>query len=258
MKQSARALSASNLSKEFPARRGHDPVVAIADLSLDISHGEFVSVVGPSGAGKTTLLKVIAGLLPPSGGAVSMNGGPVTGPIEDVGMVFQNPVLLPWRSALDNVLLPIEMLHRDRRSYRDRAQELLSLVGLSGFEQRRPRELSGGMQQRVALCRAVIHDPAILLMDEPFGSLDEFTRESLNDYLLRMWETSRKTVVFVTHNVSEAVYLSDRIVVLTARPARLAGIVEVGLPRPRPARIRFDPAFTSCMVEVQDKLRSAV
>jgi NitT/TauT family transport system ATP-binding protein len=250
----ATVLAAESLSKSFVAR-GRDPVEAIADLSFEVSAGEFFSVVGPSGAGKTTLLKIIAGLMSPSAGGAWVQGRPVKEPIEDLGMVFQNPVLLPWRTALDNVLLPIEMLRRDRNEYRDRALELLELVGLNGFEYRRPRELSGGMQQRVALCRALIHDPAILLMDEPFGALDEFTRQSLNDYLLTLWEASRKTVVFVTHSVAEAVYLSDRIAVLTARPARLAGTVKVELPRPRRPEMRYDPAFVAHVRKVQEFLR---
>jgi NitT/TauT family transport system ATP-binding protein len=247
-------LEAKSISKSF-VTRGREPVEAIADLTFEVSSGEFFSVVGPSGAGKTTLLKIIAGLIPPTRGEVWVQGEAVRGPLEDFGMVFQNPVLLQWRTALDNVLLPIEFLHRDRRPYHNKALELLDLMGLAGFEHRRPRELSGGMQQRVSLCRALIHNPSILLMDEPFGALDEFTRQSLNDYLLRLWEASGKTVVFVTHSVGEAVYLSDRIAVLTARPARLGGVVKVELPRPRRPQMRFDADFASHMREVQDRLR---
>jgi NitT/TauT family transport system ATP-binding protein len=241
----------------YPHKR-QEPVEAIADLTFSVNVGEFFSIVGPSGAGKTTLLKLIAGLRQPVAGRVSVMGSLVEGPIDDFGMVFQNPVLLPWRTALDNVLLPIEMLKRDRQAFVGRAMELLDLLGLKGFERRKPRELSGGMQQRVALCRALIHDPAILLMDEPFGALDEFTRQSLNDYLLALWEAARKTVIFVTHSVAESVYLSDRVAVLTSRPARLAGLVEIELPRPRHPDIRFDAGFTQYVRTIQDRLRPSL
>ena len=253
---SSEVLVAEGLKKTFESR-GRTPIVALAQVDLRVARGEFLSVVGPSGAGKTTLLKLLAGLLPPTAGQVVVAGRTVTGPIEDFGMAFQNSVLLPWRTALDNVLLPIEMLGRKKSDYRDKAMELLDLVGLTGFENRRPRELSGGMQQRVALCRALIHDPAILLMDEPFGSLDEFTRQSLNDHLLRLWEASHKTIVFVTHSVSEAVYLSDRVAILTARPATLVGVVPIDLPRPRHPDIRFEPRFADHVRIVQEKLRPA-
>jgi NitT/TauT family transport system ATP-binding protein len=250
-------VTLENLSKRFKTRR-REPVEAIKDLSFGVAEGEFLSILGPSGAGKTTLLKIVAGLVPPSKGAVWVQGTPVDGPIQDFGMVFQNPVLLPWRTALQNVMLPIELLHSDRKDSRTKARELLALVGLDGFEDRRPHELSGGMQQRVALCRALIHDPAILLMDEPFGSLDELTRESLNDYLLRLWEAARKTVMFVTHSVSEAVYLSDRVAVLTPRPARLAGMVRIDLPRPRYPDMRYETEFASQVRAVQKRLRATV
>jgi NitT/TauT family transport system ATP-binding protein len=248
------ALATRDLSKTFVSR-GHEPVDAIKNLTLQVQAGDFLSVVGPSGGGKTTLLKIMAGLIPPSTGEVLVDEAPISGPISDFGMVFQNPVLLPWRTALDNVMLPIEILGFDRGEFRNKAQELFELMGLSGFEKRRPRELSGGMQQRVSLCRALIHDPAILLMDEPFAAVDEFTRQSLNDYLLTLWEASRKTVIFVTHSVAEAVYLSDRVAVLTSRPARLVDVVEVGLPRPRLPDLRFEPEFAAKVREVQEKLR---
>ena len=250
----AAVLVTRNLSKRFESR-GRAPVEAIDRVDLAVQQGEFFSVVGPSGAGKTTLLKLIAGLLPPTEGQVEVDGRPVTGPIADFGIAFQHSVLLPWRTAIDNVLLPIEMLGKRAKDYRNKALELLALMGLEGFEQRRPRELSGGMQQRVALCRALIHDPSILLMDEPFGALDEFTRQSLNDYLLRLWESSHKTVVFVTHSIAEAVYLSDRVAVLTPRPARLVDIVDVNLPRPRSESMRFEANFAERVRFVQEKLK---
>jgi NitT/TauT family transport system ATP-binding protein len=242
------------LSKTFEMK-GREPVSAIDVLDFDVNAGEFFSVVGPSGSGKTTLLKLIAGLIPPTSGEVAVEGRVVSGPIADIGIAFQQPILLPWRSTLDNVLLPIEMLGRRRSEYRDKALELLELMGLTGFENRRPRELSGGMQQRVALCRALIHDPAILLMDEPFGAVDEITRESLNDHLLRLWQTSNKTIVFVTHSVAEAVYLSDRVAVLSSRPARMVDIVPVALPRPRRPELRFEPEFGEQVRVVQEKLK---
>jgi NitT/TauT family transport system ATP-binding protein len=256
-KKTSTRLSVDSVQKEFVGRGPNEAVEAISEISLDVSEGEFLSIVGPSGAGKTTFLKIIAGLMPASRGQVTVNGSRVTQPLPDFGIVFQNPVLLPWRSALDNVLLPIEMLHLNKQAYRERAHELLDLVGLTGFEHRRPRELSGGMQQRVSLCRALIHDPRILLMDEPFGSLDEFTRESMNDHLLRLWDASRKMVLFVTHNIAEAVYLSDRVAVFTPRPARLAGVISIQLPRPRHQQMRFEAAFIEQMRSVQARLRSA-
>lgn len=242
------------VSKTFG--KGPDAIQAIEELSLDIEEGEFMSLVGPSGSGKTTLIKIIAGLLPATSGEVLLRDVAVTQPIQDFGIVFQSPVLLPWRSALRNVLLPIEMLGLDKSKYVDRARELLELVGLEGFEDRRPQELSGGMKQRVSICRALIHDPAILLMDEPFGALDQFTREALNDHLLALWSRSQKTVLFVTHNIGEAVYLSDRIAVMTPRPARLVDVVDVNLPRPRDPDMRYEAEVVEQLRKVQQALRS--
>ena len=251
----AASLSLEDVGKTFQDPRG-DHVAAVDRVDLSIESGSFVSIVGPSGCGKTTLLRIVAGLLSPTRGRVVVGGKPVEGPIEDFGMVFQSPVLLPWRTALGNVLLPIEMLGRNRRRYEKTATELFALVGLQGFESKRPRELSGGMQMRVALCRALIHDPSVLLLDEPFSGIDEFTREGLNDHLLTLWETSHKTAVLVTHNIEEAVYLSDRVVVLSPRPARVTGIVDVGLPRPRGERIRYSVELLDEVRKVKDLLRS--
>ena len=234
--------------------RGRADVEAIGDITCDVARGEFVALVGPSGCGKTTLLKVLAGLLAPSGGTFLFDGQPLTGPRNDFGIVFQNPVLPAWRSVMDNVLLPIDILRRDRRAHRARALELLKLVNLEGFLDRYPFELSGGMQQRVSLCRALIHDPSVLLMDEPFGALDAMTREEMNDELLRIWEERRKTVLFITHSISEAVYLADRVLVLSARPSRVTAEVPVPLPRPRRLGMRFSPEFSAAVLQIREVL----
>ncbi len=219
-------------SKVYPTRAG-EAVHALAEISLHVAENEFVVLVGPSGCGKSTLLKLVAGLVPPTAGSIHVHGTPVTGPREDVGIVFQAPVLLNWRNVLENVLFPIEILRRDTRRHREVARELIRLVGLAGFETKHPRELSGGMQQRVAICRGLIHDPMLLLMDEPFGALDALTREEMGLELLRIWEERRKTILFVTHSIAEAVLLADRVVVMSPRPGRVARVIAVGLPRPR-------------------------
>ena len=217
----------------YPTASG--PVEALRDIDLAVGRGELVAIVGPSGCGKSTLLRIIAGLRPPSRGRVEVDGRPVVRPLASVGMVFQAPVLLKWRSIEANVLLPAELSRLDPRAYRERAAELLRLVGLSEFAQKLPRELSGGMQQRASLCRALLLDPPLLLMDEPFGALDAMTRDEMNLELLRVWgEASgeRKTIVFVTHSIPEAVFLADRVVVMTPRPGRLARVFDVPHPRP--------------------------
>ena len=206
---------------------------ALDQISLDVHDNELITLVGRSGCGKSTLLRIVAGLLTPTSGTVTIGGVPVTGPRRDVAFMFQRPALLPWRSVLENVMLPVEIHKLDRREYGRRAHELLELVGLDGFERRAPWELSGGMQQRVALCRALVADPSILLMDEPFAALDALTREELSLELQRIWGENRKTIVFVTHSIDEAVLLADRVVVMTPRPGRIARIVSVDLPRPR-------------------------
>src|SRR5713101_9049717 len=212
------------------------PVEALRDISFGVERGELIALVGPSGCGKSTLLRIISGLRPATTGSVFVAGRAVTRPIAEVGMVFQAPVLLRWRSVLDNVLLPAELAGLEPRRYRDRAHDLLRLVGLGGFEAKLPRELSGGMQQRASLCRALLLDPPLLLMDEPFGALDAITRDEMNLELLRVWgegNTQRKTIVFVTHSIPEAVFLADRVVVMTPRPGRVACAFDVPLPRPR-------------------------
>src|SRR3954462_15288703 len=218
-------------------RRG-EPVVAIDDATLSFEQGELVSLLGPSGCGKTTLLRIIAGLIPKSAGSVRIRGEEVDGPHPDFGFVFQSPNLMPWRNVLDNVLFPMEILGRRDAPARERALELLRMVGLEGFHGARPHQLSGGMQQRAALCRALIHEPALLLMDEPFGALDELTRMEMNDLLLDIRRQTKATVAFVTHSIAEAVYLADQVIVFSKRPARVAETVTVDLRYPRSARTR--------------------
>jgi NitT/TauT family transport system ATP-binding protein len=225
-------ISARGLEKVYRTTKKEE-IHALTGIELDIRDGEFVTIVGPSGCGKTTLLKILSGLLPKTAGTITLKGSPIDGPRPDIGLVFQAPVLLPWRTVLDNALFPIEVLKRNKREYIGRAEELLSLVGLAGFEDKYPYELSGGMQQRNAIVRALIHDPAVLLMDEPFGALDAMTRETMNLELLRIWREAGKTVLFVTHSIPEAVFLADRIVVLSRRPGTIIEVIDVGLPRPR-------------------------
>jgi NitT/TauT family transport system ATP-binding protein len=231
-----------NVTKVYPSRDGDD-IQALTDLNLNVAENEFLSVVGPSGCGKSTLLKLIVGLLPITSGEILFHGQPVRGPRTDVGMVFQEPVLLPWRTVKENVMFPVEILKRSDRDYASEADRLLRTVGLGGFERKMPYELSGGMQQRAAICRALIHDPRVLVMDEPFGALDAMTREEMGAELLRIWQEFRKTVVFVTHSIREAVWLSDRVVVMTARPAKIADVITIDLPRPRTAKMQFLPEF---------------
>jgi NitT/TauT family transport system ATP-binding protein len=225
-------------------------ILTLDKLSFQIKPGEFVSVLGPSGCGKTTVLKIIAGLVAPTSGVVKVDGAAVTGPQRKIGLVFQVPALMKWRTALENVLLPGEILGLDRATAQKRAHELLELVGLADFSSRYPRELSGGMQQRVGIARALAHDPAILLLDEPFSALDMMTRNQLNIELLRVWSERKKTSLLITHSIPEAVFLSDRVVVLGPRPARILDVVRVELPRPRNAGVRVSPAF----MEIVDRI----
>ena len=241
------------------------PVEALREISLVVGEGEFVAVVGPSGCGKSTLMRIIAGLRPVTSGRVVVDGVPVTGPVSRVGMVFQAAVLLKWRSVLDNVLLPAELSGLNPAAYRERALQLLELVGLADFAAKRPSELSGGMQQRASLCRALLLDPPILLMDEPFGALDAMTRDEMNLELLRIWGEGvgagegaaaalRKTIVFVTHSIQEAVFLADRVVVMSPRPGRVAGIHQVQIPRPRTVRTRADPELGRLTLDIYGEL----
>ena len=234
-------LRVDDVSRRFVTPEG--VVTALEAVSFEMREGEFVSIVGPSGCGKSTLVMLVAGLLPPSAGRVTINGRRVDRPQTDLGIVFQSPVLLAWRRALDNVLLQLEMRDVPTAPYRERARALLASVGLEGFEQRYPHELSGGMRQRVALCRALIHDPPLLLMDEPFGALDALTRDQLALDLQRLWARGKKSVLLITHSITEAVLLSDRVIVMTPRPGRIDTIVGVDLPRPRRLALREDPRF---------------
>ena len=224
-------IQARGLSKTYVTGSGE--VAALKSLDFEIYDGEFVSVVGQSGCGKSTLLKVLAGLLPYTAGSVELNGKPLRGPTPQAAVVFQSPVLLPWRTVLDNVLLPIEFRKWPMASYRQSAADLLAMVGLSEFAQRYPFELSGGMQQRTAIVRALVQDPRLLLMDEPFGALDAMTREQMNLELMRIWSKSDKTVIFITHSIAEAIFLSDRVIAMTARPGTIADVITINLPRPR-------------------------
>ncbi|MET4575959.1 ABC transporter ATP-binding protein [Ottowia thiooxydans] len=237
------------------------PVEALRGINLSINRGEFVSLVGPSGCGKSTLLRCIAGLRPVTGGRIVVDGAPVVKPIPKVGMVFQTAIMLKWRTVLDNVLLPTELYGLKPADFRDRAHDLLKLVGLGDFAKKRPGELSGGMQQRASLCRALILDPPILLMDEPFGALDAMTRDEMNLELLRIWGeqrisegAERKTVIFVTHSIPEACFLSDRVVVMSPRPGRVASIKPVQLPRPRTVATRVSPELGRMTLELYNDL----
>ncbi len=225
-------IEIENVSKHFVSR-DRDNVLALADVSISIARNEFVCLVGPSGCGKSTLLRLVGGLLPVSRGRVTIDGARVRSPRAETGIVFQSPTLLPWASVLDNVLFPLKIMRKIAPDSAARARQLLRLVGLEGFEAKYPRELSGGMQMRTGICRALVHDPDILLMDEPFGSLDALTREELTLELMRIWSEQPKTVLFVTHSITESVMLADRVVVLSPRPGRVCEIVPVDVPRPR-------------------------
>jgi NitT/TauT family transport system ATP-binding protein len=231
----------SGVEVAYPSRSG--AVLALENIDLAARDGEFLAVVGPSGCGKTTLLKLVAGLLAPTAGTVELDGAAVRGPGAKVGVVFQSPLLMPWRSVLDNILLQIEIRGLRKADHVAAARQLIELVGLAGFADRPPYELSGGMQQRVALCRALIHDPPLLLMDEPFGALDAMTREAMNAELQRIWMERRKTVLLITHSIAEAVYLADRVVVMGPRPGRIIGEVSIDLPRPRSLEMAETQAF---------------
>jgi NitT/TauT family transport system ATP-binding protein len=237
--------SLDNVSKSFPvASRSAPPIVALESVSYGIRQGELVSLLGPSGCGKTTLLRIIAGLTQATAGRVEIRGRLVDGPQEDFGFVFQSPNLLPWRTVLANVLFPMEIAGRNDQRARARAMELLDLVGLAGFAKNRPHQLSGGMKQRVALCRALVPQPSLLLMDEPFGALDELTRMEMQDLLLNIRRVHGTTIVFVTHSIAEAVYLADEVLVFSRRPGRVIDRIRADFPYPRTPELRYTAAFT--------------
>lgn len=236
-------LSATNVSVEYHIARTAEYFLALDDVSLHVTDGEFISFLGPSGCGKTTFLNAIDGLVPITHGEIRIDDSVIVKPGKDRAMVFQSAALLPWRTVLGNVLYGLEMQRRDGAESRQRARDLIKLVGLEGFENRFPNELSGGMQQRVNIARALVTDPEILLLDEPFANLDAQTREFMQAELLRIWSRTRKTAIFVTHNITEAIYLSDRVVVFTARPGRIKDIVSIDLPRPRPLKMKRQVEF---------------
>jgi NitT/TauT family transport system ATP-binding protein len=237
-------------SKVYPSTRGN--VVALDEIDIDISEGEFISVLGPSGCGKSTLLKCIAGLENGSKGQIRIGGEALNGPPGNLGMVFQKDVLLDWRTIIENVMITADFKNLDRRQYLNHAFSLLKMVGLEGYAQHRPWELSGGMRQRAAICRALLDDPMLLLMDEPFGALDAMTRDELNLELQRIWMESPKTVVFVTHSIQEAVLLSDRVIVMSRNPGRVIDMFDIDLLRPRSLAVRASPAFNEFIVRITD------
>jgi NitT/TauT family transport system ATP-binding protein len=255
-------MSAENLRQRLSppvlrikaVRKLYRELEAIRNVSFDVAACEFVSVLGPSGCGKSTLLMMVAGLIDKTDGEISINGTPVIGPRPEVGVVFQQPVLLPWRTVLDNVLFPIELLKLSRAKYVQRAMELLAMAKIDDFAHRLPRQLSGGMRQRASICRALIHDPSILLMDEPFSALDAITRDEMGVELLRIWQANRKTVIFVTHSIREAAFLSDRVLVMGRRPATIIEEMVIDLPRPRHIAMMEDESFNQYV----RKLRKAI
>jgi NitT/TauT family transport system ATP-binding protein len=230
---------------------------AIRQLSFDVADGEFLSVLGPSGCGKSTLLMMIAGLIDPSAGEIRIKDAKVAGPRREVGVVFQSPVLLPWRTVLQNVLFPIELLKLPRRQYERRAMDLLRMAKIDEFSGHLPRQLSGGMRQRVAICRALVHDPSILLMDEPFSALDAITRDEMAVELQRIWQANRKTVIFVTHSIREAAFLSDRVLVMARRPATIIDELPIGLPRPRSIAVTEDEAFNRLVRHLRNAIEAS-
>jgi len=242
-------ISVGGLTKSYRTTQRGAPV--LSDISLDVADGEFVSILGPSGCGKSTLLKCIGGLTSVSGGRIEIEGKAVVGPPKNAGFVFQRDVLLDWRNVLDNVLIAAEFAGIDRASVTPRARELLATLGLEGYDRRFPWELSGGMRQRVAICRGLLLDPSLILMDEPFGALDAITRDELNLELSRIWEQSNKTVLFITHSITESVFLSNRVVVMDKNPGRIAEIIDIDLPRVRTLALRETPKFTRYAKELR-------
>lgn len=250
--QSVRALiRIAGLEKRFSSRSG-EIVNALSSVNLNIGEHEFVSVVGPSGCGKTTLLRILAGLESSSSGTAQFDGRAISGPRDDVGVVFQQSVLLPWNTVLDNILLPAQLKGDTSPAATGRAEQLLSFMGLQDFARKYPYELSGGMQQRVSICRALMRNPKVLLMDEPFGALDAMTRESMNLELMRVWSEEKKTVIFITHSIPEAVLLGDRVVVMSPRPGRISEIITVDIARPRTLHTMGTPRFG----QLCDQIRS--
>jgi NitT/TauT family transport system ATP-binding protein len=253
-------LEARNVSQVY-TKRGRR-VEALRDLSLTVGAGEFVSIVGASGCGKTTFLRIVDGLIEPTGGQILVNGQPVSGPGPDRGFVFQQDALFPWRTVLNNIVFGLEIQGKSKRESVSRANDFVQMVGLSGFEHHFPHELSGGMRQRANLARALTVDPDVLLMDEPFAALDAQTRELMQAELLRIWRQNRKTVLFITHQIDEAVYLSDRVVVMTSRPGRIKALLDVKIPRPRDLSVKRTPEFLALTEQIwrmiEEEVRAAM
>ena len=245
----------SGVDKVF-ASRTRAPLKAVDNVSLDIASGEFVSIVGPSGCGKSTLIMMMSGLIPITKGEISIGKKLVKRPYTELGIVFQRDALLEWRTVLDNVLLQVDIRRLNRREFEPRAKDLLARAGLSGFESYHPWELSGGMRQRVSICRALVCSPPLLLMDEPFGALDAMTREQMNLDLQKIWLEDRKTVVFITHSIAEAVFLSDRVIVMSPRPGKVAADITIDLPRPRRLSVREEPAFGRYVATIRQTFQS--
>jgi NitT/TauT family transport system ATP-binding protein len=245
-------IQVRNISATFP--NGNGGLRALERLSFDVDAQQFVCILGPSGSGKSTLLRILAGLLTPTSGEVIYRGQRLSGPRREVGFVFQKANLMPWRTVVENITLPLDLAAQPRMHAIAQAEEMVELVGLTGFEHTLPRDLSGGMAQRVAIARALVHDPDLLLLDEPFGSLDALTRERMGGELLRIWQARRKTVVMVTHSISEALFLADRVLVLSGRPGRLYLDLPVDLPRPRVEAMRYTPAFGALAREMRQAI----
>ncbi|MFT3799806.1 MAG: ABC transporter ATP-binding protein [Burkholderiaceae bacterium] len=249
-------ISVQDASKTYASRNGD--VHAVEHADFDIDEGDFVSLVGPSGCGKSTLMSMIGGLEVPSSGRITIDGSPITAPRRDFGYVFQDATLLPWKTVLDNVLFPIRTQKRPVADYLGEAERLLRLTGLWAFRDKRPAELSGGMRQRVAICRGLINDPRLLLMDEPFSALDAITRDDMNLALARLWDEVHKTAIFITHSIREAVFLSDRVLVMNARPSRIVADIRVPFPRPRRAEMQEDPEFQAICAFVREKIHEGL
>lgn len=250
------AISCRNLALTYGGRRG--AVETLRDITFDIPEGQFICIVGPSGCGKSSLLSLFAGLRQPSAGYLEVLGNPVTGPVTNLGMVFQKDLLLPWRTAMDNVMIQAEIRRLPRQQLLNRAKELLALVGLEGFEDRLPHELSGGMRQRCAIVRGLVHRPSLLLMDEPFASVDALTRDQLNLDLMALWNESKPTLIFVTHGIDEAVFLADRVLVMSQRPGEIVADIEIGLDRPRDLDLKDAPHFREYTRHIRKLLEGTV
>ena len=246
------AVAVQDLCKTYTSRKG--PVEALRGVTVDVPDGAFFSLVGPSGCGKSTMLKIVGGLIPKTSGAAFVHGTEVTGPLRQIGIMFQTPVLFPWRTILQNLLLPAEVYGLEKDECTDRCRQWLELTGLTSFEGAYPRELSGGMQQRAALCRVLAYDPEVLLLDEPFGALDEFTRERMNLEVLRLWHLNEPAIVFVTHNIGEAVFMSDYVTVMTPCLGCVAEVIEIDLPRPREVSLMKTQRYADYVFEIREIL----